>query len=128
MSCRIGGPPLSRGFFEACDQRATGVSVRHASRPHGRQCSFEAILHKYDLAGNPVLALLRTIVNGMDTNNAPLNQPEGPGLAAIAEGFRHRGYGDDRAVTAAEWIAYAALYAYCQARARQGRDNGAFKA
>ncbi len=101
-----------------------GVELGH----HGQQCSFEAILLKYDLAGNPALALLGKIVNGADTDNTLWNQPEGPGLAAIAEGFRHLGYGDDHALNAAEWLVYDALYAYCGEMVRQGRVNGAFKA
>jgi len=95
---------------------------------HGLECSFEAILKKYDLTGNPALVLLGKIVNGADTDNTLWKQPEGPGLEAIAEGFRHLGYADDHAVNAAEWIVYDALYAYCQEMVRQGRLNGAFKA
>jgi hypothetical protein len=95
---------------------------------HGQECSFEAILKKYDLTGNPALVLLGKIVNGADTDNTLWKQPEGPGLEAIAEGFRHLGYADDHAINAAEWIVYDALYAYCQEMVRQGRLNGAFKA
>ena len=95
---------------------------------HGQECSFEAILKKYDLTGNLALVLLGKIVNGADTDNTLWKQPEGPGLEAIAEGFRHLGYADDHAVNAAEWIVYDALYAYCQEMVRQGRLNGAFKA
>jgi hypothetical protein len=94
---------------------------------HGQQCSFEAILETYNLTGNPALVLLGKIVNGADTDNTLWNQPEGPGLAAIAEGFRHLGYPDDHAINAAEWLVYDALYAYCQEMARQGRGDGAFK-
>jgi hypothetical protein len=100
-----------------------GVELGH----HGLECSFEAILKKYGLAGDPALTLLGKIVNGADTDNAAWNQPEGPGLEAIAEGFRQLGYADDHAINAAEWIVYDALYAYCQEMARQGRFNGAFK-
>jgi hypothetical protein len=59
---------------------------------HGKECSFEAILKKYGLTKNPALALLGKIVNGADTDNTLYHQPEGPGLEAIAEGFRHLGY------------------------------------
>jgi hypothetical protein len=100
-----------------------GVELGH----HGLECSFEAILKKYGLADDPALALLGKIVNGADTDNTLWNQPEGPGLEAIASGFRHLGYADDHAINAAEWIVYDALYAYCQEMARQGRFNGAFK-
>jgi hypothetical protein len=87
-----------------------GVELGH----HGSACSFEAILDKYDLTGDPALVLLGKIVNGADTDNSRWRQPEGPGLAAIAEGFRHLGYPDDHAINAAEWIVYDALYAYCR--------------
>jgi len=93
---------------------------------HGKECSFEAILKKYGLTNNPALVLLGKIVNGADTDNTLYHQPEGPGLEAIAEGFRHLGYKDDHAVNAAEWIVYDALYAYCQEMVRQGKPNGDF--
>ena len=94
---------------------------------HGQECSFEAILKKYNLKGDPALALLGKIVNGADTDNTLWQQPEGPGLEAIAEGFRHLGYPDDHAINAAEWIVYDALYAYCQEAVRQGKSEGMFK-
>jgi hypothetical protein len=50
-------------------------------------------------------------------------QPEGAGLEAIAEGFRHLGYADDHAINAAEWIVYDALYAYCQDDDSCGRSR-----
>jgi hypothetical protein len=95
---------------------------------HGKECSFEAILKKYGLTNNQALVLLGKIVNGADTDNTLYSQPEGPGLEAIAEGFRHLGYKDDHAVNAAEWIVYDALYAYCQETVRQGKPNGDFAA
>jgi hypothetical protein len=94
---------------------------------HGQECSFEAILKKYNLTDNPALVLLGKIVNGADTDNTLWNQPEGPGLEAIAEGFRHLGYQDDHAINAAEWIVYDALYAYCQESIRQGKADGMFR-
>jgi len=94
---------------------------------HGEECSFEAILRRYDLMNDPALVLLGKIVNGADTDNTLWSQPEGPGLEAIAEGFRHLGLGDDHAVNAAEWIVYDALYAYSQEMVRRGKPDGAFK-
>jgi hypothetical protein len=94
---------------------------------HGKECSFEAILKKYKLSDDPALLLLGKIVNGADTDNTLWNQPEGPGLEAIAEGFRHLGYANDHEQNAAEWIVYDALYAYCQAMVAQGKPDGAFK-
>ncbi len=87
-----------------------GVTLGH----HGKACSFEAILKEYHLTNDPALVLLGKIVNGADTDNTLWNQPEGPGLKAIAEGFRHLGFQDDHQILAHESIVYDALYAYCQ--------------
>ncbi len=95
-----------------------GVELGH----HGGECSFEAILHRFNLDTDPALALLGKIVNGADTDNALWNQPEGPGLKAIAEGFRHLGLPDDHEILRAEWIVYDALYAYC--RQKVGGEGG----
>ncbi len=100
----------------------SGAELGH----HSKECSFEAILKKYDLK-DPALALLGKIVNGADTDNSLYAQPEGPGLGAIAEGFRHMGYKDDHEINAAEWIIYEALYAYCQQMVKAGRPNGAYR-
>ena len=100
-----------------------GVELGH----QGNECSFEAIVKKYDLTYDLALVLLSKIVNGADTDNTLWHQAEGAGLEAIAEGFRHLGYRDDHEITAAEWIVYDALYAYCQEMIRQGRPHGAFK-
>jgi hypothetical protein len=108
---------------DATPYDVAGVELGH----HGKACSFEAILDKYQLTGDPALVLLGKIVNGADTDNSLWQQPEGPGLEAIAEGFRHLSLGDDHAVLAAESIVYDALYAYCEEMVRRGRPNGAFK-
>lgn len=93
-----------------------GVELGH----HGRQCSFEAVLKKYDLEAKPALRLLGKIVNGADTDNTLWQQPEAPGLKAIAEGFRHLGFRDDHELNAAEWVIYDALHAYCQEMIKRG--------
>lgn len=101
----------------------SGVELGH----HGEECSFEAILKKYSLTNDIALVLLGKIVNGADTDNTLWHQPEGAGLKAIAEGFRHLGYKDDHEINTAEWIVYDALYGYCQEMIREGKLNGAFK-
>jgi len=93
---------------------------------HGKECSFDAIVKKYGLAKDPALVLLARIVNGADTDNSLHCQPEGPGLNAVAEGFRRLGLKDDHAVNAAEWIVYDALYAYCREMVKQGKPHGAY--
>lgn len=93
----------------------------------GKECSFEAVLKKYNLVTNSALQLLARIVNGADTDNSLWHQPEAAGLNAIADGFRHMGFGNDQKINPAEWIIYDALYAYSQEMVRQGKPNGAFK-
>jgi len=100
-----------------------GVELGH----HGQECSFDAIIKKYELDSDPALVLLAKIVNGADTDNTLWNQPEAAGLEAIAEGFRHLGFKDDHEINAAEWIVYDALYAYCQEAIRRGKPNGMFR-
>jgi len=95
---------------------------------HGKECSFDAIIHKYGLVNDLAIVLLARIVNGADTDNSLHNQPEGPGLNAIAEGFRHLGFADDHAINKAEWIVYDALYAYCKEMIAKGKHHGAFAA
>ena len=100
-----------------------GVEYGH----HGKECSFDALVKKHELDRDPAIRLLAKIVNGADTDNTLWNQPEGPGLEAIAEGFRHLGYNDDHEQNAAERIVYEALYAYCREMVKQGMAEGAFK-
>jgi hypothetical protein len=100
-----------------------GVDLGH----HGKECSFEAILKKYDLTSDLALVLLGKIVNGADNDNTLWNQPEGVGLGAIAEGFRHTGFKDDHELNSAGCIVYGSLYAYCQEMVRQRKPDGMFK-
>jgi hypothetical protein len=78
---------------------------------HGEECSFDAIIKKYQLT-DPALQRLARIVRGADTDAKDLT-PESRGLDAIAEGFR-LAYADDHEQLAAESPVYHALYAYCR--------------
>jgi len=141
---RVACPWLIRKFIDAQAEflfvpadRVADVAKKEQAIPydvpnvefghHGKECSFEAILKKRNLISDPALVLLGKIVNGADTDNTLWNQPEGAGLNAIAEGFRHLGFKDDHEVNAAEWIVYDALYAYCQEMVRRAKPDGAFK-
>ena len=85
---------------------------------HGQECSFDALLKRYDLAkDHTALRRLALIVRGADTDRRDLT-PESPGLLAIAQGFGEV-YQEDQAQLAAELLVYDALYAWCQ---RQGRQ------
>lgn len=141
---RVACPWLIRKFVDAeaeflfvPRERVMEVAEREGATPydvpnvelghHGKECSFEAILKKYGLTRDPALLLLGKIVNGADTDNSLWQQPEGAGLEAVAEGFRHLGLRDDHEMLQKESIVYDALYAYCQAMVAQGKPEGAFK-
>jgi hypothetical protein len=120
--------PVDQVLGEAERLGATPFDVQGVELGHqGHECSFEAILKKYKLTHDPALVLLGKIVNGADTDNTLYHQPEGPGLQAVAEGFRYLGFKDDHAINDAEWIVYDALYGYCQEMIRQGKPDGKFK-
>jgi hypothetical protein len=119
--------PADKVFEEAKRLDAIPYDVKDVELGHhGKECSFEAILKKYRLTENRALMLLGRIVNGADTDNTLYEQPEGPGLEAIAEGFRRLGYKNDHELNAAEWIVYDALYAYCQRMVELNQPNGMF--
>ncbi|HXY53055.1 MAG TPA: chromate resistance protein ChrB domain-containing protein [Nitrospirota bacterium] len=121
--------PPDRVQAEAARLSAIPFDVPNAELGHkGKECSFDAIVHKYGLGKDPALVLLARIVNGADTDNSLHGQPEGPGLNAIAEGFRHLGLADDHSIIKAEWIVYDALYAYCKEMISKGIPHGAFAA
>jgi len=84
---------------------------------HGTECSFDAILKKYNVT-DPALLRLALIVRGADTPAKDLT-PESRGLEAVADGFR-RLYDDDHQQLAAESGVYDALYAYCQELVKSG--------
>src|SRR5215510_8359946 len=87
-----------------------GVELGH----RGPECSFDAIIRKYQL-NEPALLRLARIVRGADTEAKDLT-PESRGLEAIADGFR-RVYTDDHELLERETPVYDALYAYCRATA-----------
>ena len=121
--------PGDKVMSEAKRLGATPYDVKDVELGHhGAECSFEAILKKFGLTKDPALVLLSRIVNGADTDNSLWNQPEGPGLKAIATGFSALGFADDHETLVRESVVYDALYAYCQEMARQGKLAGAFKA
>ena len=110
-------------FLYAPRDQVLAVAEREGATPydipdaelghHGEECSFDAIVDKYQLAKNdPAMARLALIVRGADTQQRDL-APESRGLVAIAQGFSAV-YDDDHAQLAAELPVYDALYAWCR--------------
>src|SRR5437660_1533033 len=109
------GIPLCSGWRGARKTGAipydvAGVELGH----HGEECSFDAIVKKYNVKDEAVRRLA-LIVRGADTPRRDLT-PESPGLEAIAEGFKRLaaadGY-DDHETMRRERHLYDALYLYC---------------
>ena len=86
--CRHGQVMQESNRLHAIPFDVPGVELGH----HGKECSFEAILKKYNLNGDPALQLLGKIVNGADTDNRLWQQSEAAGLRAVAEGFQAFGF------------------------------------
>jgi hypothetical protein len=109
--------PSSEVLAVAEREGATPYDIPNADLGHhGDECSFDAIVHKYDLARNdPALEHLARIVRGADTSQRDLT-PESRGLLAIAQGFSEA-YADDHEQLAAESPVYDALYAWCRMQA-----------
>src|SRR5437868_7687663 len=110
-------------FLYAAGAQVLAVAEREGATPydipdaelghHGDECSFDAIVRKYDLAhDNPALRQLALIVRGADTDQRDLT-PESRGLLAIAQGFSEA-YANDHEQLAAELPVYDALYAWCR--------------
>jgi hypothetical protein len=101
-----------------------GATLFHAEGAElarrGDISSFEMVLQHYHLTDDPALVLLGHIVNTADIKQSRYQQPEGPGLRAIADGLT-RLYSDDQALNAAGNQIYDALYAYCQEMIRRGK-------
>jgi hypothetical protein len=80
---------------------------------HGEECSFDAIIKKYELdKRDPALLELAKIVRGADTSNRSLT-PYSEGLAALASGFSIISK-DDYDNMAKQFHVYDALYAFCK--------------
>jgi hypothetical protein len=94
-----------------------GVELGHVD---GR-CSFESILLKYGLTGDPALLRLAKIVHSADIATDIDAVPEGRGLKAIAHGYSLVFGRDDAKKLELETPLYDALHAWCR---RQAEDAG----
>jgi hypothetical protein len=81
---------------------------------HGRLCSFDAFIDRYELA-DPGLATLAPIVRGADTDDRALT-PESAGLYAAATGFQAISR-DDFDNMARQFPMYDALYEFSRLQA-----------
>jgi hypothetical protein len=131
---RVACPWLIRRFIDAGAEflfvpagEVTAVAAREGAIPYdvpgvelghvdGR-CSFESIILKYGLTGDPALVGLAKIVHAADIAADIDSVPEGRGLKAIAHGFSLVFGRDDARKIALETPLYDALYAWCRRQA-----------
>ena len=105
--------PAAEVMTVAEREGATPYDVPNVELGHvdGR-CSFESIIVKYDLGGDPALAALAQVVHAADVDGDLDRSPLGPGLKAIARGFMELlGAADHRKIEL-EGPVYEALYLY----------------
>ena len=119
--------PKAEFLFVPADQVLT-IAERESAIPYDVQgvelghvdgrCSFESLIRKYKLEGDPALVALARIVHAADVGEDLHTAPEGPGLLAIAKGFSLlHGQNDHRKIEL-EAPLYDALYAWCQEKVR----------
>jgi len=83
-----------------------GVELGH----HGNECSFDAIIHKYELTQDSALAKVQEIVRLADTDRGNEN-PLAHALDVLATGYRLNSKTDHETLEK-EFFLYDALYAY----------------
>jgi hypothetical protein len=81
-------------------------------------CTFDVLIDEFKLTDDPALVRLAEIVHAADVAADRDSSPEGPGLAAIAEGFSLLHRTDDHRKIELETPLYDALYAWCKEQAR----------
>ncbi len=84
-----------------------GVELGH----HGEECSFDAIIKKYELKDR-ALHRLAKIINAADTDRLD-TEPLAAGFEAIAVGYSLR-FPDDHENLERQFEVYDALYAWCR--------------
>jgi len=93
---------------------APGATYSHRHHPDGTQwCTFETLLHTYDLAADAALVELARIVHAGDIAADVATHPFGAALRAIGEAGPSV-EADDHRLLARGLFVYDALYAHCQ--------------
>ena len=134
---RIACPWLIRRFIDpaavflfVAPSEVTAVAERFGATPfdvegvpfshHGDQCSFDALIAKFDLATRP-LKRLAAMVRGADTAQPEL-AAEAPGLLAASLGLS-RMFPDDLEQLNAGMTLYDALYRWCRDATDETHDR-----
>ena len=119
--------PGAEVLAEAERQGATAFHVPGSDYARrGDRSSFEVMIERRELTGDPALVLLGQIVGTADVANSPWHRPEGPGLKAASEGIRLL-HDDDQARLDAAAALFDAFYAYCRDVVTRGQGVGGAK-
>lgn len=102
---------VPKGTEAGAIQDAIAFDMKGAELDHkGEECSFDAIIRKYGLEDEPVLAKLRVLVRLADTGRME-ESPLAFALEALARGYS-RITANDYETLEKEFYLYDALYAY----------------
>lgn len=126
---RIACPWLIRRFIDpdaeflfAPTEQVLEVAQHEGARPfdvedgefahEGNKCTFEVLVERFELSGDPALARLARIVHAADISKDLDKDPLGPGLLAIGEGGLKAEASDEQLLSRGSFV-YDALYAWC---------------
>jgi hypothetical protein len=98
--------------------------MRGAEYAHeGARCTFQVMLERHGLGGDPALMELGRIVADADVPPSRTRRHESAGLDALMRGFQ-LGVPDDHEKLRLTGPVYEALYTYCQAKVAVPRQSG----
>jgi hypothetical protein len=103
---------------------APGARYHHRQHADGEWCTFETLIHEFDLDGDQALQRLAAIVHAADIDGQAHTDPAGPGLLAIGLGGLDVESDDHRLLERASFV-YDALYAWCQTQAAAAAPRSA---
>ena len=81
----------------------------------GARCTFEVMVERFGLGGDPALVEMGRIIRDADVPPSRARRPEGPGLDALIRGVQ-LSVPDDHEKLRLTSPLYDALYAYCRAK------------
>ena len=89
----------------------------------GEDCTFETLVKRFGLSGDPALVELAEIVHDIDLKDDKFNRLEAAGLDAVVSGLAEL-LKDDRKLLRQASAVFDGLYALLSERSRQGKGDG----